>query len=177
MREGFPEDLRDFIRNGALDAYELTDEEIARMLEVWRWGVWRERAALHTAERDVRESTQRLQRHLARTYNIEVEYNTAFLLKQEIEALMFLRTLRDVPRAIAYFLRPTRWFALLRAHRRAKRYEHLPPAADGHGNEHGYPAMELAEFRGRAPNLLKRRYWRQISPYTFEQRKQKDQWW
>lgn len=177
MREGSPEDLSAFIRYNVLDAYELTDEEIAHMLEVWRWSVWRNRARQSGPERDIREATQSLQRHLAQTYDVEVEYNTAFLFKQEIEPLMMLQSLAEVPGIVRYFLRPTRWPALIRAWWQRRRYQKIPPAADGEGNTEGYPQALLDRFRGRAPNLLKRRYWRQISAYSYADRKRLDQWW
>ncbi|MDI9639627.1 hypothetical protein FBR02_04855 [Anaerolineae bacterium CFX9] len=177
MREGSPEDLSAFIRYNVLDAYELTDEEIARMLEVWRWSVWRRRAGQAAPDRDVREATQMLQRHLAKTYDVEVEYNTAFLLKQEIEPLMIIQALTEIPGLIRYCLRPGHWPALIRACWQRWRYQKIAPAADGEGNTEGYPQAALDRFRGRAPNILKRHYWRQISAYTYTDRKRLDQWW
>src|SRR5664279_3837669 len=102
MANFYKDDLVDFTRYGKLDAYELTDEELAHMLEVWRWSVGSHDGS---PDEDVRAAAQGLQRHLAHAHNIEVEYNTALLLKQEIEPLIYLRALLHVPHALAYFLR------------------------------------------------------------------------
>lgn len=164
--------LVDFARYGKLDAFELTDEELARMLEVWRWSVWAERSS---PDDDVRAAAQRLQRNLARDHNIEVEYNTALLLKQEIEPLIYLRVLLDFPRALLYFLRGGG--ALVRALRQHRRCRQVSPTRDPHGAPLGYPRQELDSTPMRAPDVLRRPYWRQLSPHNFEQRKRLDDWW
>jgi hypothetical protein len=177
MKEAYQDDLSDFIRYGRLDAYELTDEELARLLEVWRWSEWKRRTHPSAIDRDVIAAAQRLQARLARERDVEVEYNTALLLKAELEALMFARALLDFPRAVAYFLHPRRWIHFLRSIIRARRYNRIAPLQDAYGNPLGYPAAKLDAFCGRAPDLLKRRYWRQLAPYTFEERKRLDYWW
>lgn len=168
----YRDDLVDFARYGKLDAYELTDEELARLLEVWRWSVWSGR---QSPEDDVREASRRLQRRLAHGHNIEVEYNTTLLLKQEVEPLLYLRTLIDVPKALAYFAR--HGFALLRALRQHRRFSRLAPARDHNGAPIGYPRPTLDAMRVRPPDVLHRHYWHQLSFYSFEERKRLDYWW
>lgn len=163
-------DLKDFARYGKLDAYELTDEEVAHLLDVWRWSVWTSHG--EPAD-DVREACYQLQRHLARNYNVEVEYNTAHLLKQEIESLIYLRALLNAPKALWYFVR--RFGAFIRALLWIQRYRRVKPVRDHSGALLGFPRNALCQRR--APDLLKRPYWRQLSPYTFEQRKRMDYWW
>ncbi|MBK8022101.1 MAG: hypothetical protein IPK19_11910 [Chloroflexi bacterium] len=158
------------MRYGTLDAYELTDEEVVALLEVWRWTVWTER---DTPADDVRAALIRLQRHLAKEFDTEVEYNTAVLLKQEIEPLLYLRVLRDIPAAILYFV--THPVELVRAMLHARRAD-VPPLRGQNGEPLGYPRHRLST-RLRAPDLLKRAYFKQLSPFTFAQRKQMDYWW
>ena len=88
-------DLTEFARHGKLDAYELTDEELARLLELWRWTAWTHRNTPSGPDHDILDEAHRLQRQLARQNNMEMEYNTALLLKQELEPLMHLRVLLD----------------------------------------------------------------------------------
>jgi hypothetical protein len=164
--------LVDFARYGKLDAYELTDEELARLLEVWRWSVWSQRSS---PEDDVRVAAQQLQRGLAQAYNVEVEYNTALLLKQEVEPLIYLRALLDLPKVLGYFLRNGR--AIFNAIRQHKRCQRVVPVRDTNGTPLGYPRREFDELHVRAPDVLHRRYWRQLSPYSFEERKRRDDWW
>jgi len=172
MADFYRDDLIDFTRYGKLDAYELTDEELAHMLEVWRWSVGR-----HTTspDEDVRIAAQCLQRHLARAHNVEVEYNTALLLKQEIEPLLYLRVLINFPKAFGYFLRHIP--ALIRALRQHRRYHHLIPVRDTNGAPLGYPRLVLDHSHFNPPDVLHRPYWRQLSPYDFEDRKRLDEWW
>jgi hypothetical protein len=177
MSEAYEEDLRSFTRYGKLDSYELTDEELVRMLELWRWAEWTKRSTPSGPDYDINDAVQRLQRHLAQVHNIEVEYNTALLLKQELEPLMHLRVLSNVPRALAYFLHPRRLWTLIQSLRRAYRYRRVQPAKDAYGNPRGYPAHLLERCKERVPDLLTRPYWRQLSPYNFEQRKRLDYWW
>lgn len=177
MKEAYRDDLSDFIRYGKLDAYELTDEELARLLEVWRWAEWKRRTHPTAIDHDIIDAAKRLQARLARERDVEVEYNTALLLKSEIEALMFARALLDFPRAVAYFLHPRRWLSLLRAFIRVRRYNRIAPLQDAYGSPLGYPAAKLDAVCGRPPDLLKRRYWRQLAPHSFEERKRLDYWW
>lgn len=170
MNDHLRSDLKDFARYGTLDAYELTDEEIAELLEVWRWSVWTERSSPHD---DVRAAVATLQRHLAQHHDVEVEYNTAMLLKQEIEPLVFLRVIHELPGAVLYFLRHP--LELIRAMRHARRVN-VAPVRNHNGEPLGYPRERLPKHL-HAPDLLKRSYWRQLSPYTFAQRKQMDYWW
>lgn len=170
MSEHYQTDLKDFARYGVLDAYELTDEEIAALLEVWRWAFWTERSC---PSDEVRDAVVRLQRHLAQVYDTEVEYNTAMLLKQEIEPLVHLRVLRDLPKAFQYFLRHP--LELVRAMLHVGRAQ-VPPLRGQDGEPLGYPREQLPK-KLHAPDLLKRAYWRQVSPFTFAQRKSMDYWW
>ncbi len=168
----YRDDLVDFARYGRLDAYELTDEDLARLLEVWRWSVWSGR---QSPEDDVREASRRLQRRLAREHNIEVEYNTMLLFKQEIEPLIHLRVLLDIPKALGYFF----WhcFSLVRALRQHRRYRRVIPARDHNGVPVGYPRPTLDALAMRPPDVLHRHYWHQLSFYSFEERKRLDYWW
>lgn len=175
MREAI--DLSEFARYGKLDAYELTDEELARLLELWRWTAWKHRTTPSGPDHDILDEVQALQRDLAQKQNIETEYNTILLLKQELEPLMYLRVLLDVPKAVRYFLRPQGWLKLIQALRQARRCQSVQPVRDRHRGVLGYPRRLLEMYHGRAPDLLKRRYWRQLSPYSFEQRKRMDLWW
>lgn len=170
-------DLSEFIRYGRLDAYELTDEELARLLEVWRWTAWVETGTPSGPDHDILEAVHALQRRLAYEQNVETEYNTVLLLKAELEPLMHLRVLLDVPLALRYFLRIGGPLALWRAYRQARRYRRLEPVRGQNGGERGYPRRLLETLKLRPPNLLKRRYWRQLSPHSFEQRKRLDRWW
>ncbi|PJF26743.1 MAG: hypothetical protein CUN53_06695, partial [Phototrophicales bacterium] len=74
MKEAYRDDLSDFIRYGKLDAYELTDEELARLLEVWRWAEWKRRTHPTAIDYDIIDAAKRLQARLARERNVEVEY-------------------------------------------------------------------------------------------------------
>lgn len=170
LHEHYRPDLRDFARYGVLDAYELTDEEIAALLEVWRWAVWNAR---ESPSDEVREAVVTLQRHLAHAHDIEVEYNTAGLLKTSIEPLIYLRVLRDLPEAIAYFV--THPLAFIRAIVQAGRVN-ISPLRGAHGEPLGYPKRALPR-RLRAPDLLRRTYWKRVSGYTFAERKKMDYWW
>lgn len=172
MTDFYQDDLLDFVRYGRLDAYELTDDELARLLEVWRWSVWVQR---RSPADDVREAAQRLQRHLARDHNVEVEYNTALLLKQEIEPMLYWRVLLDVPKAIGYFLRNSR--ALFHAFRQQRRCQKVIPVRNTDGVPLGYPRETFDALHVRPPDVLHRRYWRQLSSHTFEDRKRLDDWW
>ena len=172
MANFYKDDLIDFTRYGKLDAYELTDEELAHMLEVWRWSVGRHDTS---PDEDVRTAAQCLQRHLARAHNIEVEYNTTLLLKQEIEPLIYLRALLNFPKALAYFLCHAP--ALIHALRQHRRYHSLLPVRDTNGAPLGYPRPILDAYHAAPPDVLHRPYWRQLSPYDFEDRKRLDDWW
>jgi hypothetical protein len=168
----YRDDLSDFTRYGKLDAYELTDEELAHLLEVWRWTIARQSCA---PEDEVRAASQRLQRQLARTRDVEVEYNTTLLLKQEIEPLIYLRALLNAWRAFTYFLR--HGGALLGALRQYRRCKGVAPVRDTDGAPLGYPRAVLNASHIHAPDVLHRPYWRQLSPHNFEERKRLDEWW
>ncbi len=168
----YRDDLSDFTRYGKLDAYELTDEELAHLFEVWRWSVARQTCA---PEDEVRAVAQRLQRGLARTRNVEVEYNTALLLKQEIEPLVYLCALLNAWKAFAYFLR--HGGALIGALRQYHRSQRIAPVRDTNGAPLGYPRTILDAYHSQPPDVLHRQYWRQLSPYSFEDRKRLDEWW
>ena len=172
MADFYRDDLVDFTRYGKLDAYELTDDELAAMLEVWRWSVDQQRASPMD---DVRAVGQRFQRQLARARNVEVEYNTTLLLKEEIEPLIYLRVLLDLPKALIYFLR--NGGALIRAIRQHRRYHAIKPVRDTDGVPLGYPRQNLEALHMRPPDVLHRTYWRQLSPNSFEDRKRLDDWW
>ncbi len=168
----YQDDLVDFTRYGKLDAFELTDEELARLLEVWRWSVWNAR---HSPEDDVREAARRLQRRLAHAHNVEVEYNTALLLKQEIEPLLHLRALLDAPKALAYFLR--HGVAFVRAIRQRRRLNRVTPVRDHQRRPGRLSASGARCAHVRPPDVLRRHYWHQLSFYSFEERKRLDYWW
>jgi hypothetical protein len=172
MADFYRDDLLDFVHYGRLDAYDLTDEDLAYLLEVWRWSVWRQRSS---PADDVREAAHDLQRHLAQTHNVEVEYNTALLLRQEIEPLIYLRVLTDFPKAVGYCLR--HGLALIRAIYQQRRYQHIIPVRNTDGAPLGYPRQMLDQVRLRPPDVLHRPYWRQLNPHNFEQRKRLDDWW
>ncbi|MCA9903220.1 MAG: hypothetical protein KC547_05130 [Anaerolineae bacterium] len=171
------DDLTDFVRHGSLDAYELTDDELAQMLEVWRWSAWRRMHRPSAPDHDIIEQSQRLQRRLAHEHNLEVEYNTTLLLKQELEPLMHLRILLSVPRALIYFLRPRRILALWLTLRRVTRYQRFGPMCIQDDGEQEYPLESIQRHAGRPPDLLKRPYWRQLSHHSFAMRKRLDLWW
>jgi len=177
MNEVYGDDLLEFVRYGKLDGYELTDDELGQLLEVWRWSVWTRRRMPSGPDYDVLEATRQLQRRLARNHNIEVDYNTALLLKQEIEPLMHLRVLLDLPRAILYFISFGGLRALLKSIWEARRYRDVTPMLDHQSGVTGYPAAAMDVMREKAPDVLKRPYWRQLSPYSFEERKRLDYWW
>jgi hypothetical protein len=167
----YREDLADFTRYGRLDAFELTDEELAQMLEVWRWSVARRSSA---PADEVRAAAQQLQRGLARTRNVEVEYNTTLLLKQEAEALIHLRSLANALHALGYFLH--HGAALMRALHQYRRYSGITPVRDPDGATLGYPRHLLDAYHQPPPDVLHRPYWRQLSPHDFEDRKRLDDW-
>jgi hypothetical protein len=112
---------------------------------------------------------------MAQAHNVEVEYNTALLLKQEIEPLVYLRTLLDLPKALFYFLRSGG--ALIRAFRQHRRYRQIAPVRDSNGAPLGYPRALLDALHMQPPDVLHRAYWRQLSPHNFEDRKRLDDWW
>lgn len=176
-KEEVREDLSEFARYGRLDAYELTDDELARLLEVWRWHAWTQGQDLAAADRAVIDRVRALQRRLAHTHDIETEYNTALLLKQEIEPLMHLRTLADALASLRYCLNPRVWLSLARALLRIRRYRRIRPVTDSDGARIGYPRRLLARFRGHAPDLMRRKYWRPLHDETYAERKRSDAWW
>ena len=48
---------------------------------------------------------------------------------------------------------------------------------DANGTPLGYPRRVLEALHDRAPDVLHRPYWRQLSPHSFEERKRLDDWW
>ncbi len=166
MKDAFAEDLSDFIRNGKLDAYELTDDELAAFLEVWRWAVWRQRTLPTGPDADVVDAAQQFQTMMKQTHGVEVDYNTLLLLRQELEPLMYLRVLRELRRAICYFLQPRNLIALFRTRARVRRYEHTAPLVDWRTYQKGYPRAAMSQFEDPAPDLLQRKYWRRVGPDT-----------
>jgi hypothetical protein len=177
-KEAYCDDLSDFARNGSLDAYELTDEELAQLLELWRWSVWRRVNQPTSVDYNVLQQARQMQRRLAHEHNLEVEYNTALLLKQEIEPLMHARALLSASDALTYFAHPRRFLSLFRALWQIMRYQQIAPMrSEQDGTPEGYPLPLLARFRARIPNMIKRPYWRQLHPHTFDERKRHDEWW
>jgi hypothetical protein len=186
--DSYRDDLSDFIRHHKLDAYELTDDELAAFLEVWRWSIWTNRREPSIPDSDVLDATRQLQRRMAHEHNVEVDYNTLLLLKQEAEPLMHLRVLTAAPRALLYFLRLRGLWALICSLRRVRRYEWMNTAVDRQGQRrdprdpHGhiqyrlYPRILLERLRERAPDLMKRAYWRPLSSTPLEERKRLDFW-
>lgn len=180
--DSYRDDLSDFIRHHRLDAYELTDDELAAFLEVWRWSIWTNHREPSVPDADVLDATRQLQRRMAHEHNVEVDYNTLLLLKQEAEPLMHLRVLSAVPRALLYFLRLRGLWALCCALRRVRRYEGMEKdlvraqSSHGHIQYRAYPRMLLERLRERAPDLIKRAYWRPLSSTSLEERKRLDFW-
>lgn len=164
MKDAFVEDLSDFIRNGRLDAYELTDEELADFLEVWRWATWRQRTQPTGPDADIVDAAQQFQAQMRQRHGVEVDYNTLLLLRQELEPLMYLRILREVRRALGYFLQPQNWRALFRSLARARRYERTAPLVDWRTYQKGYPRAAMRQIQDPAPDLLRRKYWRRVGP-------------
>jgi hypothetical protein len=169
--------LLDFVRFDALDAYELTDDELARLLELWRWTALHRRQQPNGIDYDIQEAVRSLQRELAEQHGIDLEYNTALLLKQEIEAQMHWRALCDAPRAMWYFVQRARIIALVRAIFRQRRYARIDAGHSERSRDRGYPREQLAAFNARPPNLLRRRYWRSLTPHDFEARRRMKWWW
>lgn len=166
MKDAFADDLSDFIRNGKLDAYELTDEELAEFLEVWRWSVWRRRTQPTGPDADVADATYQFQNVMQREHGVEVDYNTLLLLRQELEPLMVLRILREFRQALFYFLQPRNLPALFRSLARARRYQRTAPHVDWRTHRQGYPRIAMTHIEDPAPDLLQRKYWRRVGPDT-----------
>ncbi|MFO7323182.1 MAG: hypothetical protein DIU68_015750 [Chloroflexota bacterium] len=162
MRDAFCEDLSDFIRNDKLDAYELTDDELAQFLEVWRWATWRRRTRPNAVDADIADAVQQLQTSMMEQYGVEVDYNTLLLLRQELEPLMYWRILAEFRRALVYFLHPRNLLSLLKTLRRVSRYAKLDPLVDRRTYRRGYPRLAMGSLHDPAPDLLKRHYWRQV---------------
>lgn len=176
MSDVFRDDLSDFIRYHKLDAYELTDEELAAFLDVWRWSVWTTRNQPSAPDADVLDVVRDIQRRMAHEHNVEVDYNTILLLKQEAESLMHLRVLYAVPRAVLYFLRVRGLWALVQSIRRIRRYHRMETAIDPHTKRRAYPRHILDTLREAVPDLIKRPYWRPLSSATLDERKRSDTW-
>lgn len=170
--------MTDFVRYGMLDAYELNDDDLAQMLELWRWTVWMRANQPNGIDHDVLEAVHSLQRKLAQNQNADLEYNTAILLKQDIEALMYLRCLFNAPRAVWYFARRMRVFTLMRAFIQSRRYSKMQRSySEGSAANRGYPRHALEHFHGKAPDMMKRHYWRSLTFKTFQERKHCEMWW
>lgn len=173
VSEVYRDDLSDFIRYHKLDAYELTDDELAALLDVWRWSIWTTRNEPSAPDADVLDVVRDVQRRMAHEYNVEIDYNTILLLKQEAESLMHLRVLYAVPRALLYFLRVRGIAALVQSIRRIRRYQRMETPIDPHTKRRAYPRQVLRE---RVPDLMNRPYWRPLSSATLDERKRSDTW-
>ncbi|MBW4438611.1 MAG: hypothetical protein KME04_15830 [Pleurocapsa minor GSE-CHR-MK-17-07R] len=169
--------MADFARFGSLDAYDLTDDELAQMLELWRWTVWKAAHQPSAVDHDILQAVQAFQRQLAEKHDLDMEYNTALLLKQELEPLMHFRALRMFPAAMWYFVRRLNPLVFLRAWHRARRYDALEASRGQRPSDRGYPRELLESFRGRPPNMLKRKYWRSLTAHSYDERKQMKRWW
>jgi hypothetical protein len=176
MNDAYADDLSDFIRNGILDGYELTDEELAHFLEVWRWSIWTRYGTPTSPDHVIDDATHRLQAHMAQHHHVDVDYNTLLLLRQELEPIIYLRVLWDFPRVVAYFLKPRNWLTLLRSITRARRYDRLYPINDPRTRRRGYPKHDLALTQERAPDLLRRKYWHRVAASMHELQKRPDYW-
>ena len=93
------EDLQD-CETPFYDGYELTDEELASFLEVWRWSIWTRYGRPTSPDHSIDDATQRLQAHMTQHHHVDVEYNTLLLLRQELEPMLYLRLLWDFPRVV-----------------------------------------------------------------------------
>ncbi len=176
MQDIYHDDLRDFIRNGRLDAYELTDDELSRFLELWRWSAYTRRSSPTSADYDTHDTVNRLEKHLYHTFGVEVEYNTRLLLQQEIEAMMHLNILREIPRAVTYFLwRPLQLVDTMRNMQRARRVK--PILGEQQLECRGYPREVLHRAKLPRTDILKRRYWRRLSQESPVERIEKNTWW
>lgn len=178
MQDVYHDDLRDFVRNGRLDAYELTDAELARFLELWRWSAYTRRTTPSSPDFDAYDMVERLERHLYRNHNIEIEYNTRLLLRSELEAMMYMNVLLEAPRALLYFINPQNWLTTIATLRNIRRARRIKPVLGEQEREcRGYPRRLLNQARLPRIDLLARTYWRQISPHTTKERIQDDMWW
>jgi hypothetical protein len=169
--------MAEFARFGTLDAYDLTDDELAQMLELWRWTVWKAAHQPSAVDHDILNAVQAFQRQLAEKHDIDMEYNTALLLKQELEPIMHMRALRAFPSAIWYFVRRLNPLVFLRAWYRARRYDRLEPSRGQRPGDRGYPRDLLEAYTGRPPNMLKRKYWRSLTSESFDERRRMKRWW
>lgn len=176
MQDVYHDDLRDFVRHGKLDAYELTDAELARFLELWRWSAYTRRTAPTAPDYDTHDVVNRLERHLYHEFGIEIEYNTRLLLLQQAEPLMYMSVLMSVREAVVYFVwHPMAFFQSLRHIRRARRVK--PVLGEQRMECRGYPRGVMHKQQLPNTNLLKRRYWRRLSQHTPQHRLEQDQWW
>lgn len=175
MQDVYHDDLRDFVRNGRLDAYELTDAELARFLELWRWSAYTRRTSPSSPDYDAYDMVVRLERHLHQTFGIEIEYNTRLLLRHELEAMMHMNILLEVPRALLYFLNPQNWLAAFSSLRNIRRARRVKPILGEQELEcRGYPRRVLDNASPPRVDLLKRTYWRRISS---KERLRNRIWW
>jgi hypothetical protein len=176
MRDIYADDLSDFIRNGKLDGYELTDEELAQFLEVWRWTVWTRYGTPSVPDHTIVDAVQHLQAHMEQRYGVEVDYNTLLLLREELEPLMYMRVLWDIKRVVLYFLRPRNMLLLLRTLSRARRYNRTQPLRDFRTHRFGYAKADMEQVHEQAPDLVRRKYWHRLGASLQEMRKRPD-WW
>jgi hypothetical protein len=58
-----------------------------------------------------------------------------------------------------------------------RRYRRIDPVIDAEGRWVGYPRRRLERFRGRAPDLMRRKYWRPLGGESYAERKRSDVWW
>lgn len=175
MRDAYSDDLSDFIRNGQLDGYELTDEELVQFLEIWRWVVWTRRRDPTGADHDIMDALNHLCKRLDERHAVEIEYNTLLLLRQELEPLMHFRVLADMGRAVRYFISPLNWWSFLKTWWRVRRYQSVRPVVYGREERRGYPAYQLDHLRETAPDLVKRKYWRRVGAPKDE--RHPHMWW
>lgn len=176
MKDAYADDLSDFIRNGKLDGYELTDEELAQFLEVWRWSMWTRYGTPSVPEHNINDAVHRLQAHMLQCYGVEVDYNTMLIMRQELEPLMYLRVWWDMRRVLLFFLKPQNWLALVRSVIRARRYEQLHPLEDRRTRQRGYAKADMERVNERAPDLVRRKYWHRLGASPIEQR-ERPGWW
>jgi hypothetical protein len=178
MQDVYHDDLRDFIRHGRLDAYDLTDEELPRFLELWRWSVYNRRTNPTSPDHDAHDMVNRLERHLYGSYGVEIEYNTRLLLRHELEAMLHMNILLEVPHALLYFLDPRRIWQVIPTLRQIARAQRIKPVMGEQTIEcRGYPRKLLNGTRLRRIDLLRRRYWHRINPQKPSQRIRQDDWW
>jgi hypothetical protein len=174
--DGVDSDLHEYARREQLDAYELTDRELAELLEVWRWRVWHTHTRPTPTDRDAAEAVRALRRQLAREHDLDLDYNTFYLLREECTPLLHLRALWAGYDALVWFAHPRRWPLFWRTLWRAWRCARTPSVPEEAAPHLLYPRDRLERARLHAPDLLRRRYWRPIGGASLDVRKQTDEW-